>query len=348
MKHIIIIFILIAGACGEEKGKSDAWDFNQELIVEFETEPTKKINEEVKPDETVPGEEVIVVEEPRECTEVIEGECQDLGAECCDRPGMFCKGGEHVTPTCMLPAYVRPHSVQIDTQDGVFRCLSVPDVEGKSLSIVGGYPDENGLRKLVITRVALSQSSLVGGEKEEIVNSAGHMTLVDGGAFEFHTFYEYLKAQAIPGFRGVYRGEFSSEISDQIWTVSCWLKNIEPTAIYNEGRNKCLDKTGQEAMNPTVGVAVVRGTQFAECMDFDGVALDEEVYDYHVLSGTNFRGSNLNGARLHFAHISNGDFRGASLESFEFGYANIDGKVNTHTKAPSACEVEEERIACSQ
>jgi len=233
---------------------------------------------------------------------------------------------------------------------GCFSCLSSPEGDGRTtLSIVGEYGNAAGMIDIDVTRELLPQTTFdVENFEKKITQTAGALTLVVEEGLEVSAFYYQMKTTAVPGFRGVFRGEFRSLISDDIWEVSCWLKHIEPRAIYIEEENRCVDKFGEEARNPQIGMPGVRGTGFAECGDFVGIALGEEALNYQVLVGTNFRGSKLNGARIHFAHISEVDFRGATLSTLDFGYSNIEGKVNEHTIFPDSCERGEDRFSCSR
>ena len=82
---------------------------------------------------------------------------------------------------------------------------------------------------------------------------------------------------------------------------------------------------------------------------FSGVRIDEEFFDYHHVDGVNFRGADLKGAEHNFANMLDADFSGAELVGFMFGYAHIEGRINSHTTFDDfGCESDGSRLSCSR
>ncbi len=120
MKTIIIILLIITNACGEDIKKENARDFNEESAKEEKEQV--RVNEpedrgESKEIREVANEDLDIKEE--HCSVHLDGECQDLGAPCCNLPGTYCTGSA-VGNRCMLPDYVQPFRLEVDTRGGLF------------------------------------------------------------------------------------------------------------------------------------------------------------------------------------------------------------------------------------
>ena len=114
---------------------------------------------------------------------------------------------------------------------------------------------------------------------------------------------------------------------------------------YDAASGRCLDAEGREGRN-TVAIEEVRATRDAQCADLRGVQLlTPSTGD---LEGWDLRGADLTGATLHFSALLDADLRGADLAGFEFGYVQIRGVVDEHTRLPPACVPSEGVVECAR
>ena len=70
--------------------------------------------------------------------------------------------------------------------------------------------------------------------------------------------------------------------------------------------------------------------------------INEEDFSHADLVGWNLRGAVLSGATLHFANLIDAELEGADLSELEYGYADITGTTDRHTRLPVVgCSLDE-------
>ena len=122
---------------------------------------------------------------------------------------------------------------------------------------------------------------------------------------------------------------------------------------YDAASGTCRNGVGQVGYN-LFDLAAVKGTKDAECFDLRGVELIELEADiefslgYNKLIDWNFRGANLNGAKLFFNLLVNADLRGTKFSQLEFGYASVAGKVDAFSEIPARCDRVGGTVRCQQ
>jgi hypothetical protein len=111
-------------------------------------------------------------------------------------------------------------------------------------------------------------------------------------------------------------------------------------AHFDWGVGACVDKAGEPALNPTP-IEVVRETRSGECSDLRGVALNGDDLAVPDLDGWRLVGARLDGARLSFANMHSASLQGADLAGLDFGYATVQGSIDSHTTLPNdeGCDV---------
>jgi uncharacterized protein YjbI with pentapeptide repeats len=107
---------------------------------------------------------------------------------------------------------------------------------------------------------------------------------------------------------------------------------------YHADSGKCLNAAGEEGRNP-YDSAAIHGSKRAECVNLSYLELillekGEVSSTDDTLKGWDFRGAGFYGSQLHFNHIIGADFRGAGLSGLDFGYAVLEGKVDSFTAIP--------------
>jgi hypothetical protein len=125
------------------------------------------------------------------------------------------------------------------------------------------------------------------------------------------------------------------------------------TAHFNWGTGKCTGPNGAEALN-ALPVEVVRETRQGECVDLSGAELSSGDLTNPDLTGWYLSGAHLDGAHLHFANLTEATLNGALLGKLDFGYATVQGAVDSNTVLPSSgCETKSnpwsgDIVTCSQ
>jgi hypothetical protein len=145
---------------------------------------------------------------------------------------------------------------------------------------------------------------------------------------------------------GVYAGEL--QVPDGVGLdATCWETDFSPTYTYDTSSGECRDADGEQGLNE-VGLITVRETGRGECADLEGRYLNQDDLGYPVLEGWDLRGANLREGELRFADLVDADLRGADLTGFSYGYATIEGSVDTHSVLPESgnCERSDEQITC--
>jgi len=109
---------------------------------------------------------------------------------------------------------------------------------------------------------------------------------------------------------------------------------------YNAFTGRCESCSGKIGYN-IFDLARIQETRNAECVDLSHVVLITLVkgktahdFRYDSLYDFNFRGARFDSAELYFNQIKESDFRGADLRLLQFGYAEIDGKIDPFTIRP--------------
>lgn len=107
-----------------------------------------------------------------------------------------------------------------------------------------------------------------------------------------------------------------------------------------------LDEGCPEPLN-VVPLPFLRATGIGRCGRFDAT-LNGDDLSYPVLGDADLRGADLTEASLFFASLLDAQLEGADLRGFEFGYAEITGRIDEATRLPTeSCEVEGgEELSC--
>lgn len=113
---------------------------------------------------------------------------------------------------------------------------------------------------------------------------------------------------------------------------------------YNAKTGACENDLRQTGLNPVTRDEIQK-TGDGECADLR-FQLNGDNLSYPILKDWNLKGASLDKAKLFFAHLLDADLRGARLEGFEFGYAEITGLIDEFTKLPGGerarhCTVED-------
>lgn len=121
---------------------------------------------------------------------------------------------------------------------------------------------------------------------------------------------------------------------------------------YDAYTGTCVNGLGKTGFNPYVA-STVRNSRNAECMDLSGVHLSllkwEQVklVPNDTLAGWNFKGASLDSSKLNFSSILDAQLQGANLVDFQFGYVEITGQVDAHTRLPVyPCTVTGTSVRC--
>jgi len=123
------------------------------------------------------------------------------------------------------------------------------------------------------------------------------------------------------------------------YEMTCWEPSIEPEFLYDTSTGDCTDDNGEEGTNPWP-IHMVRETGDGECTRLVDVALNEDDYGYPDLEEWNLRGAVLDGSAMHFANLVDANLEGTDMAGFGFGYAEITGSTDAHTKLPlEPCDV---------
>ncbi|MCO4770225.1 MAG: pentapeptide repeat-containing protein [Deltaproteobacteria bacterium] len=146
---------------------------------------------------------------------------------------------------------------------------------------------------------------------------------------------------------GLWTGSLESEefgVRDAV----CWEDTFAGPHRYDADTGDCVDADGASGLDE-LPVAYVRASKDGQCGTFPGLSLNEDFLGYPILRGTDLRGADLSEATLFFAHIEDGDFRGANLEGFQFGYATLSGTTDAYTVWPEGpCAVQGDALDCMQ
>lgn len=136
----------------------------------------------------------------------------------------------------------------------------------------------------------------------------------------------------------------------QVFAVACWdLSEVLGNAWsgtpgllqarFDWETGDCRDSEGAPARNE-VPIQFVRETGIGDCADLRGALLNGTDYGYPQLEGLSLAGADLSGAQLFFADLRYAFLPGADLSELSYGYAEIDGTVDDHTRLPAeGCEV---------
>lgn len=128
---------------------------------------------------------------------------------------------------------------------------------------------------------------------------------------------------------------------------------------YDEATGECRNCENKTGFN-VLDIDAVRKTKIAECVDLSGIDViylldtstikDFNKNGYNSLQGYNFRGAVFNDSKLFFNNISSADFSGADLQSLQYGYAVIHGKLDRYTKLPlrGECDSSGDTLSCHQ
>ncbi len=115
---------------------------------------------------------------------------------------------------------------------------------------------------------------------------------------------------------------------------------------YNASNGKCMNDKNIEGLN-ILNLKKVHQNKNCECTDLSDIPLVEllpnipesQKFSYNIIKGYNFRGAFLSKSTLNFNYIEDGDFSGANMEHFSYGYAGITGTVDQFTILPKkGCE----------
>ena len=101
---------------------------------------------------------------------------------------------------------------------------------------------------------------------------------------------------------------------------------------YDAKSGLCGNDSGQTGLNP-ISLAEIEKTKDGECANLR-FQLNGDNLRYPLLKDWNLKGADLSKARLFFALLIDADLRGARLEGFEYGYAEIRGLIDAFTKLP--------------
>ena len=123
--------------------------------------------------------------------------------------------------------------------------------------------------------------------------------------------------------------------------MSCWDADLEPDFIYDGETGTCINADGEIGMNPWP-IHMVRERLDGECVSLSSTMINEEDYSHADLVGWNLRGAIFSGSTLHFANLIDAELEGADLSELEYGYADITGTTDQHTRLPlSGCSLDD-------
>jgi hypothetical protein len=116
--------------------------------------------------------------------------------------------------------------------------------------------------------------------------------------------------------------------------MSCWDPNLEPDFLYDGESGLCTNVEGEIGTNPWP-IHMVRESLDGECVNFSSSMINEENYSHVDLVGWNLQGAVLSESTLHFGNLVDAELEGADLSGLEYGYADISGTTDVHTRLPT-------------
>ena len=117
--------------------------------------------------------------------------------------------------------------------------------------------------------------------------------------------------------------------------VTCFTPHVTETATfhYDSVNGKCTNTVGEAGLN-YISLDDLKRTGNGECTDLRGLNLSAGTTSNEIFVNWNLRGADLTQAHLHFANIEKAQLQGANLSQFDFGYAEVIGEIDSHTKIP--------------
>ena len=132
---------------------------------------------------------------------------------------------------------------------------------------------------------------------------------------------------------------------------------IDSVFYYDSLNGECVNCRGEFGLNP-YNLNQIRLTKNAECMKFPAMHLvfvldtlnieNFREYANNDIQEYNFKGADLDSTNLYFNQLINCNFEGAKISQIEFGYARINGKIDSYTEYSQGCLIENDSINCLQ
>jgi hypothetical protein len=132
---------------------------------------------------------------------------------------------------------------------------------------------------------------------------------------------------------------------------------IDSIFYYDSLNGECVNCKGELGLNP-YNLNQIRLTKNAECMKFPAMHLvfildtlnieNFNEYANNDIQEYNFKGADLDSTNLHFNQLIKSNFEGAKISQINFGYARINGEIDSYTEYPEGCIIENDSINCHQ
>jgi len=131
--------------------------------------------------------------------------------------------------------------------------------------------------------------------------------------------------------------------------LTCWHTDL-PARVGHEplpGLPSTLTD-GCPAPGNALPLPFVRATGVGRCADLVGQPLNGTDLTYPTLERYDLRGAALDQATLHFAQLTDARLEGTSMAAFDYGYAEVSGRIDDATVLPldGDCAVEADRVTC--